>query len=259
MSTPKDVIFVIDALMITSCSFIDTQWKYVDTEELMNFLAEKIDQGFAFPLNPKWVLCDKGWKELYDKLLASDAPNVQDAMGIWFPPDVRQRIAAISDKHPNGLDSEEAETKRESEMFTADTAELSLQRYKQARSGVSKLRKALLGNRLQDTNNKKNRDATFFSSALTMIQIGKEADKQAQRSEKIKIGSSDVERLRGSLTGSVQGAERRSSLTLGTTDSSDRSSSPPPLTKGISRRRSFTRYLRKKLSSKKMLRRKNSA
>ena len=225
----------------------------------MNFLAEKIDQGFAFPLNPKWVLCDKGWKELYDKLLASDAPNVQDAMGIWFPPDVRERIAAISDKHPNGLKSEEAESKQESEMFTADTAELSLQRYKNARSGVSKLRRALLGNRLEDTQNKKNRDATFFSSALTMIQIGKEADKQAQRSEKVKIGSSDVERLRGSLTGSVHGAERRSSLTLGTADSSDCSSSPPPITKGISRRRSFTRYLRKKLSSKKMLLRKNSA
>jgi hypothetical protein len=226
----------------------------------MNFLAEKIDQGFAFPLNPKWVLCDKGWKELYDKLLASDAPNVQDAMEIWFPPDVRERIAAISDKHPNGLNSQKAGTKRESEMFTADTAELSLQRYKNARSGVSKLRKALLGNRLQDTKNRKNRDATFFSSALTMIQIGKEADKQAQRSEKIKIGSSDViERLRGSLTGNVQGAERRSSLTLGTTDSSDSSSSPPPLAKGISRRRSFTRYLRKKLSSKKLLRRKSTA
>ena len=221
----------------------------------MTFLAEKIDQGFAFPLNPKWVLCDKGWKELYDKLLASDAPNVQDAMGIWFPPDVRERIAAISDKHPNGLKSEEAESKQESEMFTADTAELSLQRYKNARSGVSKLRRALLGNRLEDTKNKKNRDATFFSSALTMIQIGKEADKQAQRSEKVKIGSSDVERLRGSLTGSVHGTERRSSLTFGTADSSDRSSSPPPLTK----RRSFTRYLRKKLSGKKMLLRKNSA
>jgi hypothetical protein len=111
---------------------------------------------------------------------------------------------------------------------------------------------------LEDTKNKKNRDATFFSSVLTMIQIGKEADKQAQRSEKIKIGSSDVERLRGSLTGNVQGAERRSSLTLGTTDSSDSSSSPPPYT-FVSRRRSFTRFLRKKLSSKKTLRRKSTA
>ena len=226
----------------------------------MCFLADKIDQGFAFPLNPKWILCDKGWKELYDKLLASDAPNVQDAMGIWFPPDVRERIAAISDKHPNGLNSEEATSKGESEMFTADTAELSLQRFKNYRSGVSKLRIALLWNRLDDKKTKKNKDATFFSSALTMIQIGKEADKQAQHSKKIKIGSSDViERLMGSLTGSAQGAERRSSLTLGTTDSSDRSFSPPPLAKGISRRRSFTRYLRKKLSSKKMLRRKSTA
>ena len=66
-------------------------------------LSEKIDDGFAFPLNPKWVLCDEGWKDLYDKLLASEKPNVQDAMNVWYPADVRERIDAISSNHPNGF------------------------------------------------------------------------------------------------------------------------------------------------------------
>ena len=92
-------------------AFILYQWKYVDIKELKEILAEKIDDGFAFPLNPKWILCDEGWKDLYDKLLASEKPNVQDAMKVWYPADVRERIAAISSKHPNGFSSKEEEAK----------------------------------------------------------------------------------------------------------------------------------------------------
>ena len=256
----------------------------------MEILAEKIDDGFAFPLNPKWVLCDEGWKDLYDKLLASDAPNVQDAMAVWFPADVRERIASISAEHPNGFDSNEAKierwrkrltistdleehelemfkSQRQSEMFMAETAELSLQRYKHARSGVSKLRKALLGKRLAHT--KKNKDACFFSTALIMLQIGKEADKQtqcaekreSQRSSRSKTGSNQVlERLRSSLGGIEHETQRRSSLTVATVDSSDISAPPQPLqSRRHSRRKSLTRYLHKKLSSRKHFQRQNSA
>lgn len=46
-------------------------WMYVNEEQLRDLLCEKIDQGFTFPLNPKWVLCDPGWKKVYDKLLLS--------------------------------------------------------------------------------------------------------------------------------------------------------------------------------------------
>ena len=34
-------------------------WKYVNVEELQEFLCRKIDDGFCFPLNPKWILADK--------------------------------------------------------------------------------------------------------------------------------------------------------------------------------------------------------
>ena len=53
-------------------------WKYVTIDGLQNFLKQKIKEGFTFPLNPKWVLCDPGWKEIYDALLDSTSANVQE-------------------------------------------------------------------------------------------------------------------------------------------------------------------------------------
>ena len=47
-------------------------WRYVDPQGLQEILKEKIDKGYTFPINPKWILCDPGWKEVYDKLMASE-------------------------------------------------------------------------------------------------------------------------------------------------------------------------------------------
>jgi hypothetical protein len=80
-------------------------WTYVDLEGLQSFLSAKIDEGFTFPLHVKWILCDEKWKELYDKLMASDIKNVQDSMEIWFPRDsgIREKIEEIHKRHPHGF------------------------------------------------------------------------------------------------------------------------------------------------------------
>jgi hypothetical protein len=79
-------------------------WKYVDVKGLQDFLSERIDDGYAFPLNPKWILCDAGkWVDLYCKLLLSDKQSVSTSMNIWFPQDVRKHIDSILSRHPNGL------------------------------------------------------------------------------------------------------------------------------------------------------------
>jgi hypothetical protein len=80
----------------------------MDEEELREFLSNRIDDGFTFPLNPKWILCDPGWKELYDMLLqrASDGrEDVASSMNIWYPPEsgIRERIEEISAEHPDGF------------------------------------------------------------------------------------------------------------------------------------------------------------
>jgi hypothetical protein len=170
------------------------QWKYVDVKELKEILADKIDDGFAFPLNPKWILCDEGWKDLYDKLLASEAPNVQDAMNIWYPADVRERIAAISSKHPIEFDSSKGAQDRtakglaamkqkrlpvsrsqiDDDDFMTELAELELERYKRAKRGRAKLRKALLKTKAKEE--KETKKMSFFSSVLLMLRMGKQND-----------------------------------------------------------------------------------
>ena len=81
-------------------------WRYMNEQELKEFLSERIEEGYTFPLNPKWILCDPGWKELYDKLLASNREEVKQSMAIWFPPDsgVREQIKAICRRHKSGFE-----------------------------------------------------------------------------------------------------------------------------------------------------------
>jgi hypothetical protein len=75
----------------------------LDREELVTFLSRKADEGYMFPLNPKWVLCDLGFKSIYDKLMANKETKAQIAMNTWFPPEtgVREMIEAIHKKHPD--------------------------------------------------------------------------------------------------------------------------------------------------------------
>ena len=80
-------------------------WKKVNVQELQDILCEHIENGFTFPINPKWVLCDPGWKKVYDKLLATKNPTVQKSIDCWFPPDsdVREAIEEIHSQHPKGF------------------------------------------------------------------------------------------------------------------------------------------------------------
>ena len=84
----------------------EVPWRYMNERELLRFLSNRIDEGYTFPLSPKWILCDPGWKDLYDKLLASDRPEVMQSMEIWFPPEsgVREQIEAISRRHKGGFE-----------------------------------------------------------------------------------------------------------------------------------------------------------
>jgi hypothetical protein len=46
-----------DEFLIVFDSFPE-KWRYVSTSELQDFLLQRIQEGYTFPLNPKWVLCD---------------------------------------------------------------------------------------------------------------------------------------------------------------------------------------------------------
>ena len=118
--------------LVVSDTFDGVPWRYVNSEQLIDVLSEKIDQGFTFPLNPKWILCDSGWKKVYDKLVGSQKANVQDSMRIWYPDEIRTRIDGISTKFPLGfVDPGTTDCiGDQSSGVQADLAELELRKYK---------------------------------------------------------------------------------------------------------------------------------
>jgi hypothetical protein len=79
------------------------RWKYVGPDELQSFLLERVSDGFAFPLNPKWVLCDAGWMRVFEALLQS--AHASQPMEAWFPQasGLRERIFEIARQHPGGF------------------------------------------------------------------------------------------------------------------------------------------------------------
>jgi hypothetical protein len=92
-------------LVISKLLTGNVPWAYMNAAELQEFLGARVDEGYTFPLNPKWVLCDPGWKRIYDKLLASKNSTVQDSMEIWYPQEsgIRVEIEEIHKMHPNGF------------------------------------------------------------------------------------------------------------------------------------------------------------
>lgn len=94
-----------EVFLLISDTLKPVPWKYVNVKDLQEILSKKIAEGFVFPLNPKWILCDPGWKKIYDDLMASDALYADLSKDVWFPPysGIRERIENIHRRHPNGF------------------------------------------------------------------------------------------------------------------------------------------------------------
>ena len=197
------------------------QWKYVDSNELKEILSERVDEGFTFPMNPAWILTNPNFKELYDKLIASNKPNVRESMEIWYPKEIQQRIHNITSKYPEGFVSYTKPSRDRTSGNSCDLAQMELKRYNVRRKGQSKLRRALTRQRL-----KKNKTPTLFSTTLMMLQFGKESEVHESRQLSM-ITDDDCEddqeekavphvdkkmprRSSKSLAGSNKGSKRRS-------------------------------------------------
>ncbi|CAJ1962659.1 unnamed protein product [Cylindrotheca closterium] len=129
-------------------------WKYVDPKGLQDILKSKIDEGYAFPLNPKWVLCDNGWKSVYDSLMSSQKANVQDALAMWYPPEsgIREKIESIHQHYPSGFNPTHSKMVNADHDGTAamDLAEQELRYYLTFQRAKRKLRGMLIWKRILD-------------------------------------------------------------------------------------------------------------
>jgi hypothetical protein len=121
-----------DYFLLVSDTFRPVPWKYVNVAELQDILIQKIQEGFVFPLNPKWVLCDPGWKRVYDELMKSDALYAENSKDVWFPHDIgiREKIEEIYERCPDGF-QQEGNNGGMSGRMAHDLASLELETYNQ--------------------------------------------------------------------------------------------------------------------------------
>ena len=80
-------------------------WKYVYVQELQKLLCDWIEQGFAFSLNLKWILANRGWKAVYDKMMSSDSEIIQKSLAVWYPPKsgIRELVEDVCIRFPDGF------------------------------------------------------------------------------------------------------------------------------------------------------------
>ena len=73
--------------------------QYMNEVELRSFLSRRVEDGFTFPLNPKWVLCDSGWYPIFSSLCKTSDVSA------WYPPSsgLVESIEAIHDRFPDGI------------------------------------------------------------------------------------------------------------------------------------------------------------
>lgn len=67
-----------DEFMIVWDGFPDKPFAYKTEQTMRQFLLERMDDGFCFPMNPLWACRDKGWWEVWEKSLRTSPPaNIQ--------------------------------------------------------------------------------------------------------------------------------------------------------------------------------------
>jgi hypothetical protein len=173
------------------------RWKYVDMAELQRILIEKIRQGFTVPLNPKWILCDPGWIDVFIELLKSRRPSVQASMNMWFPRSsgLRERIIEISKRHPQGFrstpycDTSMSLAIQEYERF------LVLQRAKRKLRGFFVLRR-IHSSCQQKSDNFEKEDRVF---GLKEVVSAKNVAKMLRNKSMIRIEKETVEEIRNQV------------------------------------------------------------
>ncbi|KAL7539749.1 hypothetical protein ACHAXR_009571 [Thalassiosira sp. AJA248-18] len=128
-----------DEFLVIGGNLGGAKYKYMKLNELQDFLFGCIDLGFTFPLNPKWVLCDEGWKAIWDKLTGSTHPNVQLSINAWYPPGsgLRERIEEIHSQNPALFQSDLSGRKKGTQAW--DEAEIALDRYQRIQRAKRKL------------------------------------------------------------------------------------------------------------------------
>lgn len=101
--------------------FPDKPWKYLTEPELRDFLKERIDQGYSFPINPVWPVRDPGWYDIFTAL--REHPETSKVIQAWFPPSsgIADMIEEAHEEFPDGFDVLPVQERKEAKSMTFKT------------------------------------------------------------------------------------------------------------------------------------------
>jgi hypothetical protein len=123
-------------------------WAYLKPDGLKEFLSARLADGYEFPLNPKWITCDKGFRELYDQMRTS--PEASASLATWLPQGsgLREKLDALLVSHPGGFEPGAAPGDEEVEDVDFDAAAWQLHRHEALLRAKTKLRAVFRLNQL---------------------------------------------------------------------------------------------------------------
>ncbi|CAK9052876.1 unnamed protein product [Durusdinium trenchii] len=163
-----------DEFLVISGTFGAEPWRYMKEPELREFLMDSISQGYSFPLNPKWIICDAGWRDVFQQLRAGEGS--QKHLASWFPPDsgLMDTIDELCQKFPEGF------TKPTGVLeMDIDLAEFQLKRYETLQRAKRKLRACLRWRKINEEKVEKQGEKKAVKDVeeqLTRIEEGEAED-----------------------------------------------------------------------------------
>jgi len=105
-----------DDYLVVWDGFPDKPWAYKNEAQVRQFLLERMDDGYCFPMNPVWPVRDKGWWDVWEKSVKTTPPN---NISSWYSKklgvmDLMQKIhAACPSGFIQSADVAEATRKKE--------------------------------------------------------------------------------------------------------------------------------------------------
>merc|ERR1719375_903734 len=112
-----------DEFLVIWEGFPEIPWQYKSEPELREFLIQRADEGYSFPLNPTWPVRDKGWFDVLEALMRNE--KSKEPLASWYPAkqEIIDKMRAVHVEFPEGFIKAPADPGNEQAMPDVEKCE----------------------------------------------------------------------------------------------------------------------------------------
>eukprot|EP00929_Paragymnodinium_shiwhaense_P034162 TRINITY_DN18628_c0_g1_i1.p1 TRINITY_DN18628_c0_g1~~TRINITY_DN18628_c0_g1_i1.p1 ORF type:complete len:805 (+),score=184.62 TRINITY_DN18628_c0_g1_i1:128-2542(+) len=113
-----------DEFLVVWIKFPEKPWAYFTEEKLRKFLVERVEDGYAFPVNAVWPVRDKGWYEVFNAV--RDGAEGKKVFPSWYLPSLKieEQIHRLHKQFPDCFKQQAQEVKAETKPQPQSTAKV---------------------------------------------------------------------------------------------------------------------------------------